>query len=155
MKTAIPMKDDRIASHFTKADHFIFLDKNGSIQTTKKNPAFGADCCGKSALHKLLTTEQTQRVIVRNIGQRSLAKLLQAGIQVLQAESGHFDSDIFNTNGLIELIDAQQGREPLTHRAKKTNCCGDSQEPKHHHGKCCHRKHKNGPKSAIKNSCCH
>lgn len=31
MITAIPMSKDRVASHFTKADSFIFLDDNGQV----------------------------------------------------------------------------------------------------------------------------
>lgn len=140
MNTAVPMQDDRIASHFTKADHFVFLDDKGAIKSTKSNPAIDADCSGKSALHKLLIDEKAQRVIVRNIGQRSLAKLLAKGLQVFQTKSGLFDSQMLTDNRhLTPLVHAEQGRVSTQHHAKKGDCCSDSSKSNKGQGKCCQK----------------
>ena len=83
MITAIAMKEDRIASHFTKADRFIFMDQNGEIKAQKNNPAVNnVNCSGKNEILALLKGENIDQVIVRNIGQQILAKLLEKGFAV-------------------------------------------------------------------------
>ena len=72
MITAIPMNKDHVASHFTKADSFVFLDDNGQILVERINPTLDANCAGKSQLLALLKAENAQRIIVRNIGERML-----------------------------------------------------------------------------------
>lgn len=140
MNTAIPMQDDRIASHFTKADHFIFLDDQGVIKSTKSNPATDSGCSGKSALHKLIIDEKAQRVIVRNIGQRSLAKLLAKGLQVFQAQNGHFNSQMLTDNRhLTPLVHAEQGRVSIEHNAKKSDCGCNSPKSDKGKGRCCQK----------------
>ena len=43
MITAIPMKEDRVASHFTKADSFVFVNENGDVLSRKANPAYSGE----------------------------------------------------------------------------------------------------------------
>ena len=88
MITAIPMKEDRVASHFTKADSFVFVNENGDVLSRKANPALNANCSGKKDLLAMLLAENAKRVIVRNIGERILGKLLESQFAVFQTSCG-------------------------------------------------------------------
>ena len=72
MITAIPMSDDRVANHFTKADCLVFLDEQGVERNRVDNPARDASCAGKQKLVELLAEQQANRIVVRNIGEQRL-----------------------------------------------------------------------------------
>ena len=81
MITAIPMKEDRVASHFTKADSFVLLMKTEMFYPiTKANPALNANCSGKKDLLAMLLAENAKRVIVRNIGEQFWANCSKASL---------------------------------------------------------------------------
>lgn len=162
MSTVIPMSNDRIASHFTKADSFIFIDSVGHQTNEYPNPAFNNhDCSAKKKIFELFESEKVERVIVRNIGKQSLGKLLAKKMNVFHSSVNYVDSKVLldNTHSyMTELTDAEQGRPSLNHEEKKeSGCCGDNSAKhkeagkkccetsggkKHHHGKgkgrCCH-----------------
>ncbi|WP_228714813.1 NifB/NifX family molybdenum-iron cluster-binding protein [Raoultella ornithinolytica] len=54
----------------------------------QKIPRWGADCSGKRKLVDLLVQQQVSRVVVRNIGERMLGKLLGHQIAVYQTDCG-------------------------------------------------------------------
>ncbi|VTN48287.1 Uncharacterised protein [Raoultella ornithinolytica] len=41
MITAIPVNDDRVANHFTKASHLVLVDERGVELSRTENPALG------------------------------------------------------------------------------------------------------------------
>ena len=88
MITAIPVNDDRVANHFTKASHLVLVDERGVELSRTENPALGAYCSGKRKLVDLLVQQQVSRVVVRNIGERMLGKLLGHQIAVYQTDCG-------------------------------------------------------------------
>lgn len=152
MITAIPVNDDRVANHFTKASHLVLVDERGVELSRTENPALGADCSGKRKLVDLLVQQQVSRVVVRNIGERMLGKLLGHQIAVYQTDCGRrlftelCDPD---TRVLTELNKPEQGRQSFHHEAKGKKCChsdGNTAENacqggrQHHHGNglCCH-----------------
>lgn len=164
MITAIPMKEDRVASHFTKADSFIFINEQGDVLSRKANPALDTNCSGKNELLTLLQAENVQRVIVRNIGERFLGKLLDSQFAVYQTSCGRQGVKELvseQTNKLIQLTSTSQGRQSLNHEAKQAQggcgcehgkhdhhdgqCCGENKSAgqKHHHGagRCCQNSH--------------
>jgi predicted Fe-Mo cluster-binding NifX family protein len=88
MITAIPMNDDRIANHFTKANYLVFLDERGIEINRIDNPALAANCAGKQKMVGLLAEQQVDRIVVRNIGERMLGKLLARQFAVYQTNCG-------------------------------------------------------------------
>lgn len=124
MITAIPVNDDRVANHFTKASHLVPVDERGVELSRTENPALGADCSGKRKLVDLLVQQQVSRVVVRNIGERMLGKLLGHQIAVYQTDCGRrlftelCDPD---TRVLTELNKPEQGRQSFHHEAKGKN----------------------------------
>ena len=115
---AIPYQNERIAGHFTKAERFLFTDKKNTI--SKENPALVSDgCSGKKSLFTLLKNQKTDAVIIRNIGQKMLAKLLNANIRVFRASS-RISVETLQLSELTELTEISQGR-PC--KNKKQGCC--------------------------------
>ncbi|PQJ89333.1 NifB/NifX family molybdenum-iron cluster-binding protein [Aliivibrio sifiae] len=115
---AIPYQNERIAGHFSKAESFVFTNKSDSI--IRNNPALNNDSCGgKKSLLALLKEQQTDAVLIRNIGQKILAKLLNANIRVFRT-SGRLSLETLKLSELTELIDPSQGR-PC--KNSKKNCC--------------------------------
>ena len=142
MITAIPMNDDRVASHFTKANCLVFLDERGIEINRVENPALAANCAGKQKMVDLLAEQQVDRIVVRNIGEQMLGKLLARQFAVYQTNCGRrLASELVDpaATGLVQLNQASQGRQSLNHEAKiKTGGCGCN----HHDGEpsdaCCH-----------------
>lgn len=118
---AIAMTDKKLAHHFSKADIFSFYDENKCEVAVYKNPALGhSGCTGKKYLINLLKERQCNTVIVRKIGQKTLAKLLDAGFKVVQGNTRHSVEELIVDACLNKnlLTDASQGVE------KKAGCCG-------------------------------
>jgi predicted Fe-Mo cluster-binding NifX family protein len=141
MITAIPMKEDRVASHFTKADSFIFMNENGDVKARKANPALNANCSGKTDLLTMLQEENVQRVIVRNIGERILGKLIESKFSVYQTSCGRQDAKELvsdQANMLTQLTSASQGRKSLNYEAKQASggCGCEHKGSDHHHEQC-------------------
>ncbi|WP_051680291.1 NifB/NifX family molybdenum-iron cluster-binding protein [Vibrio rhizosphaerae] len=135
MIIAIPVKEERIANHFTKADHFIFTDESGEIVGRQPNPAQAAGCAGKSALLALLQSERVERVIVRQIGQRMLSRLLDNQFAVFQTQTGRQELRhlIQAADEWIPLTDTKQGRQSVNYQTKQQQggCCGHHQHEHH------------------------
>ncbi len=142
MITAIPMSDDRVASHFTKADCLVFLDEHGVERNRVDNPARDASCAGKQKLVELLAEQQANRIVVRNIGEQMLGKLLARQFAVYQTNCGRRSaSELVDpvTSGLVPLLEASQGRQSLNHEAKKqSGGCGCHHSADEPSGTCCH-----------------
>ena len=105
---AIPYQNERIAGHFTKAEEFLFTDQNTSER--RANPALkGEGCRGKKSLLALLKSQHTDIVLIRNIGEKMLTKLLNANIRVFRT-SGKESFESIKLSSLTELTDPSQGR---------------------------------------------
>ncbi len=158
MITAIPMKEDRIANHFTKADSFLFVNEIGDVLCRKPNPALNANCSGKDELLAMLQTENAQRVIVRNIGERFLGKLLESQFSVFQSNCGHQELKVLasqNVEQLTPLTDANQGRPSMNYKAKQANGgCGCNHDEHAAHGNCDHQHHESGDHGRRGGRCC-
>ncbi len=141
MITAIPMKEDRVASHFTKADSFVFVNENGGVLSRKANPALNANCAGKKDLLTMLQAENAQRVIVRNIGERILSKLLESQFSVYQTSCGRQSVKEMvseQADKLTHMTSPSQGRQSLNYEAKQASGgCGCDHEGHEGHQSCC------------------
>ncbi len=180
MITAIPMKEDRVASHFTKADSFVFVNENGDVLSRKANPALNANCAGKKDLLDLLKAENAQRVIVRNIGERILGKLLENQFSVYQTSCGRQNVKELaseQADKLTHMTSPSQGRQSLNYEAKQASggcgceheghegrqsCCGhDDKGHSHAHqqgaGRCCQSRSdaQVAERGHGKGRCCH
>ncbi|RWX56064.1 NifB/NifX family molybdenum-iron cluster-binding protein [Photobacterium chitinilyticum] len=133
MITAIPMNENHIANHFSKAEHFLFINEQGVEISRYPNPVQGAHYAGKKELLKLLLEQQAKRIVVRNIGQQMLGKLLSHQLAVVQTDSGRRSAvELVNSEavGLVSLTDPEQGRPSPNHDG-----CRHGQRRCHSHDK--------------------
>jgi predicted Fe-Mo cluster-binding NifX family protein len=160
MYTAIPLQGDSLANHFTKASTFALLDQNGMLVKKIDNPAIQSGCEGKSQLVEILKAHQVNRVVVKNIGERMLSKLLNLKFVVRQANRRSVDiSTLFNHMAEFpELIEASEGRESVNYHNKQKQ--GGGCKHGHHHdsvdgsekkGKCCQSKGKQKGQYVLSN----
>ena len=124
MIIAMPMSRERLASHFTKALQIGFYNEQFQRIKLVDNPAIEGDCSAKKALLELIIQQGTDIVLVQNIGERMLGKLLDAGISVSKGSASQTVATLLaQTVDLnLRLTDASQGRVSLKHAAKG-GCC--------------------------------
>jgi predicted Fe-Mo cluster-binding NifX family protein len=148
MITAVPVSQDRIAGHFTKADSFIFINAEGRIVCHHYNPAKEEGCAGKNHLLSLFNRQKVSRVIARNIGERMLGKLLALNVDVFQVNGSQLDIASLSaaaSDGMTPLVEASQGRRSSNYHDKKASGgCGchsegheEGHECSHEKGHCC------------------
>ncbi|BCN26633.1 NifB/NifX family molybdenum-iron cluster-binding protein [Vibrio alfacsensis] len=121
---AIPNDGERVANHFVKAPYIaIFSDTKGMLKNLANIAAMPqAGCNAKSQLIQSLKEYQVDAVLVRNIGERALNKLLKSGKQVFKLSTRSSLDDVLAVPR-IALVEASQGR-PSTHHMKKGGCGG-------------------------------
>lgn len=124
MIIAMLMSRERLASHFTKALQIGFYNEQFQLIKLVDNPAIEGDCSAKKALLELIIQQGTDIVLVQNIGERMLGKLLDAGISVSKGSASQTVVTLLaQTADLnLRLTDASQGRASLKHAAKG-GCC--------------------------------
>jgi predicted Fe-Mo cluster-binding NifX family protein len=162
MITVIPMNDDRIANHFTRADSLLFIDAEGREISRHANPALEAECGGKQRLLDLIVRQGAERVVVRNIGRQMLDRLLEQNLIVLQTGRGHRHvADLSQFADLVALTDASQGR-PSSHHDEQAGGCGCGHQHGHSHShdaehQCCgqHKGHQHHAHGRGHGRCCH
>jgi len=117
---AIAATDQQLAHRFSKAELFTFCNQQQEVIAVDKNPALAAPGCeGKRLLIDLLHKRGCDVVIVRKIGEKTLARLLHAGFKVEQGNTRHSYQDL--------LTAAQLHKNALTSReqgvkSKMENC---------------------------------
>lgn len=142
MVIAIVVNEDQLANHFAKAKSIAFYNEQNEHINICENPAAKGNCCGgKKAAVTLLKEMQTEQILVRNIGQRMLARLLDAGIRVYQSSTGGDAESLLMHRDIhcSELTAAEQGRESPKH-ADGHQCQGHGGDS--HNG--CSHDHANG-----------
>lgn len=153
MITLLPMEQDQLAKHFTKAPELLFIDEQGKSLGRVANPALNSNCDGKQALLDLMTTARVDRVLVRGIGQQMLGKLLERNLMVQEVKLRQARPEQLaspETQGLQTLTDASQGKPSVNHAAKGECCQHDHDAAEQ---ACCKQGH--GPKGAGKKCCQH
>ncbi|MCP5079527.1 MAG: hypothetical protein GY951_15925 [Psychromonas sp.] len=117
----IAMTDKKLAHHFSKAEIFSFYNEDKRAVAVYKNPALNhSGCAGKKLLIDLLKDRNCETIIVRKIGQKTLARLLDAGFNVVQGNTRHTVEMLIDSASVPQnlLTDPSQGVE------KKNGCCG-------------------------------
>ena len=118
---AIAMTDKKLAHHFSKAEIFTFYNEQQEVIAVYKNPALGVSgCSAKRLLIDLLHKMACDVVIVRKIGEKTLARLLNAGFKVEQGNTRNSYKELLENARLQKnsLTSPEQGVK------KKTSCCG-------------------------------
>ncbi|MFM2477470.1 NifB/NifX family molybdenum-iron cluster-binding protein [Celerinatantimonas sp. MCCC 1A17872] len=153
MKIAFPFQKDMVANHFCKAGDFCCWDLDDSQNHIAfTNPSTNDDCAGHQLIVERLVDFGVSTVLVRQIGQRMLSRLLDKSISVWQLKGPLAAQDLAQYQQHWEqvataLTEVSQGRESVKF-AQKHSCsdgCGAKQtcaEHEHHHG-CghCHCSH--------------
>ncbi|NDJ80896.1 dinitrogenase iron-molybdenum cofactor [Vibrio campbellii] len=119
---AIPNDGERVANHFVKAPYIaIYSDTEGLLKNLANIASMPqAGCKAKSQLIQSLQEYQVDAVLVRNIGERALGKLLSSGKQVFKLSTRSSLDDVMGVPR-SPLTVATQGR-PSTKHVKKGGC---------------------------------
>ncbi|ELS8946544.1 NifB/NifX family molybdenum-iron cluster-binding protein [Vibrio fluvialis] len=139
MKYALPIQNQRLSNHFSKAPQFLLFDSQTGkqqwldIEVTEE--ARSEHHCGKKkTLLALLKQHQVDAVVVRNIGQSMLASLFSSGVKVFSSPAIH-DIGNLSTTQLTPVTDMNYAR-PSAHKSAKP-CTGHSACG--HQDACCHK----------------
>lgn len=165
--SAVMLSQGRLAAHFTRAEQLQIMSPEGAVLATLPNPAAGEGCSGKQALLAVLKAHRVSRVLVRNLGERMLGRLLASGLQVMQCRSARLPwPQLLVSSNLLPLTQISQGRPSRRHARASTihaiNPLGhpDADEPGHHacQGGCCHGEGKSGchqgKEEGARHACC-
>ncbi|MFM5008883.1 NifB/NifX family molybdenum-iron cluster-binding protein [Aeromonas veronii] len=117
--SALMLSQGLLAGHFTRAEQLQILNPEGNVIATLANPAAAEGYHGKQALLDALTHHQVGQVVVRNIGERMLGRLLAVNIRVLQCRSARLPLPaLLAPANLQPLTEASQGRPSRRHQSK-------------------------------------
>ncbi|ELM3617081.1 hypothetical protein RYR54_002750 [Aeromonas sobria] len=117
--SALMRSQGLLAGHFTRAEQLQILSPEGRVIATLTNPAAAEGCHGKQGLLDALAHHQVSQVVVRNIGERMLGRLLAANIRVLQCRSARLPLPALLAPANLQLLtDASQGRPSRRHQSK-------------------------------------
>ena len=163
--SALMLSQGLLAGHFTRAEQLQILNPEGNVIATLTNPAAAEGCHGKQALLDALAHHQVGQVVVRNIGERMLGRLLAANIRVLQCRSARLPLPaLLAPTNLQPLTEASQGRPSRRHQSKATiraiqpvgaghpHCHGSCNSGSNH---CCASSSHQAESSRQGHTCCH
>jgi len=143
MIAAIPIKTDKISNHFKKAPQFLFLNESGQFigkLTNPADPASGKGCSNTKELMAEFQRRQVNRVVVRNIGERMLNRLLSHDLEVWQTSSRQVELASLaagESGQLARLERPEQGRASVHQMEKQSNGGYCSRPANDHNGDCC------------------
>ncbi|MCL6271169.1 hypothetical protein M3P05_14680 [Sansalvadorimonas sp. 2012CJ34-2] len=144
MITVVPVDENKISDHFSKAEEFVFLNEKGEQVKRMANPVLNAEGCpgrAKRFLVELLTVANPDRIVVRDLGGCMLRKLLAADFKVYKTNARSLFEDL-NEN-LFPMTDPEQAHTPghkhKHEHGKEGGCCGKHKHDHEHHGKHQHR----------------
>jgi predicted Fe-Mo cluster-binding NifX family protein len=118
---AVAMTDKKLSHKFSKSEIFTFYNELHEVIAVYKNPALGVSgCSGKKLLIDLLHKMACDVVIVRKIGEKTLARLLNAGFKVEQGNTRHTVQELLENARLQKnsLTSPEQGV-----KSQASGCC--------------------------------
>ncbi|MDV6252260.1 NifB/NifX family molybdenum-iron cluster-binding protein [Vibrio sp. EA2] len=131
---AIPNDGERVANHFVKAPYIaIYSDEEGMLHNLANIAAMPqSGCKAKSQMIQSLDQYNVDAVLVRNIGERALAKLLRNGKQVFRLSARSSLEDVLGVSRTA-LTEPSQGRPSINHKQKggcgSCGCGGKKSKP--------------------------
>lgn len=126
---AIAITEQKLSHKFSQSDSFAFYNEQQELIATCKNPALGlSGCAAKKLIIELLLKMQCDVIIVRKVGEKTLAKLLSAGFKIEQGNTRNSIEQLLNNAALNKnaLTKPEQGVQ---------SSCGS----KGHGESCCHQ----------------
>lgn len=138
---AVATTDSTLSHQFSKSHSFTFYNEDKKVIAVYKNPALETKGCGgKKLIVELFKKMQCDLVIVRKIGEKTLARLLHAGLKVEQGNTRHDIEQL--------LTEAAAGKNSLTSpdqgvQKKSCECHSDdcSHEHNHQHHQASHKRY--------------
>ncbi|PSU32632.1 NifB/NifX family molybdenum-iron cluster-binding protein [Photobacterium lutimaris] len=121
-----------VAGHFGKAAGFVVYDEQGQLIAELVNSGRReVGCKHKKQLQAQLAEHQVKTLLLGNVGQRSLARLLRAGFDVFRVPNRSSVQDVLNGKVTREpLLSAEQGR-PCKREKGGCGCgCGSKKTEK-------------------------
>ena len=109
---AIATSEKKLSHKFSKTELFTFYNEENKEIGVYKNPALeGKGCSSKQSIIELFNKMHCDGVIVRKIGEKTLSRLLNAGIQVEQENTRHTTEELLENARLhtSSLIRPEQG----------------------------------------------
>jgi predicted Fe-Mo cluster-binding NifX family protein len=87
---AIAITDNKLSHKFSQSEFFHFYNEQQELVGVYKNPVIGSKGCStKNLIIDLFLKMQCDIVVVRKVGEKTLAKLLAAGFKVEQGNTRH------------------------------------------------------------------
>lgn len=103
-----------VAGHFGKAAVFVIVDEQNREVARLENPQGRAmGCRHKKQLQQALLAQGVTTLILGNVGQRSLARLLQAGLTVIRVPA---------RSSLAAVLNGEVPKETLTESSQGRPC---------------------------------
>lgn len=119
-----------VAGHFGKAAAFVVFDEQGQqVALVENHNTKAIGCKHKKRIQRQLSDLGVTQIVLGNIGQRSLARLLNAGFAVYQVLNRSELSDVLNEQvAKVPLLAPEQGR-PCKREKGECGCgCGSKKE---------------------------
>lgn len=130
---AIATTDQALSHQFSKSQSFTFYNQEKEVIAVYKNPALDAKCCSaKQLIVELFKKMKCDLVIVRKIGEKTLARLLDAGFKVEQGNTRNSFEELLNdaANNKNSLTSAEQGVKKKKEKCHSEKCSHTHEEPK-------------------------
>lgn len=138
---AVATTDKTLSHQFSKSHSFTFYNEDKKVIAVYKNPALDAKGCGaKKQIVELFKKMQCDLVIVRKIGEKTLARLLDAGLKVEQGNTRHDIEQLLTEAAANKnsLTSPEQGVQKKSSESHSDKCCSHEGGHKHSHSdKCC------------------
>lgn len=124
MKYAIPICNDKLFNHYSKAPQFLLLDDvTKQEQIVDLTPTIKAKTCGKKTqMLSLFTAHNVGAVIIKNIGEAMLSTFFDQGIKVFRLNRGA-DIHALDFSQLIPVEDLAYAKPSVNKRNKVHTCC--------------------------------
>ncbi|CAM3132458.1 MULTISPECIES: NifB/NifX family molybdenum-iron cluster-binding protein [Vibrio] len=128
MKYAIPICNDKLFNHYSKAPQFLLVDDvTKHEQTIDLTPTIKAKTCGKKTqMLSLFTAHNVGAVIIKNIGEAMLSTLFDQGIKVFRLNRGA-DIHALDFSQLVPVEDLSYAKPSVNKRNKVHTCCKGKQ----------------------------
>ena len=108
---AIATTNEKLSHRFSQSERFDFYNEQGEHIAYADNPALKVQGCdGKTLLIDMLKEMKCGAVIVRKIGQKTLGKLLIAGMRVEQGNTRSTVAEWSASTTMVAMV--RDGRGP-------------------------------------------
>lgn len=137
MVTLIPLVNNKISKHFTRADTLAFFNDGGEELARVDNPvAHSEGCLSRQNLMQLITSFHTNNVVLCHVGEKMLNKLLEMNLKVFRTEDTTIDAHVLlnRVDELIPMLSSMDAHPSPRAEKKKKNgeSCGCDADKKQH-----------------------